>query len=75
MLTAILITTAIVIAVMMYSLIKVSGKCSRVEEEESYKWAKKWNEQREKELKTIHDYCDGFCGDCDELEYCPFREV
>lgn len=67
MLTAILIMTAIVIAVFMYSLMKTSGKCSRVEEE-SYKWAKKWNEQRGKEI------CDNDCAWCSNSQFCKLKD-
>ncbi|MCM8710525.1 hypothetical protein M2651_05730 [Clostridium sp. SYSU_GA19001] len=49
MLTAIILMTALVIAVIIYSIIKTSSKYSRIEEEESFKWARMWNEQREKE--------------------------
>lgn len=71
MLTAIILTTAIVIAVGAYACCKVSGRVSRIEEDESYKWAVKWNKQRELE-KT---WCDNNCNTCEENDNCMFSEV
>lgn len=62
-----IILTALVIAVVIYSLMKVSSKCSRIEERESIEWARKWNEQHN---------CAGDCGNCNECEYhSVFKEV
>jgi hypothetical protein len=67
MVTAIIKVAAIVIAVLTYSLCKVSSECSRIEEQESIDWAKKWNKQHN---------CAGDCGNCDDCEYhSVFREV
>lgn len=65
MLTAIILTTAIVIAVIIYSLCKVSSKWSRIEESTEYarKWNEKWN------------YCDDECLHCEENDNCKFSEV
>lgn len=68
MLTAILITTSLVIAVIIYALCRASSKCSRVEEQESYKWAKKWNEQRGK------DICDNDCTWCSNNQFCKLKD-
>jgi hypothetical protein len=70
MTTAIILLTAWVIAVIIYASRKERGK-HRLEEQESIKWARKWNEQREKEKA----WCDGGCSLCNYTDNCPFSEV
>lgn len=65
MITAILITTAIVIAVMVLALCKAAGRADKIMEEENIKWARKWNEQ----------WCDDNCATCEENDNCKFSEV
>jgi hypothetical protein len=69
MLTAILVLTALVIAVIALALCKVSSKCSRIEEQESIKWARKWNEQRAK------DICDSDCLWCGNEQFCKLKDA
>lgn len=68
MLTAIILTTALVIAVVIYSIMRTSGRCSRREERESIEWARKWNEARQ------HDICDNDCLWCDNNQFCKVKD-
>jgi hypothetical protein len=71
MLTAIISVTALVIAVITYAMCKAAGDADRILDDERVKWARKWNEQREKE----NAWCDGTCKTCGEKQFCKFSEV
>lgn len=66
MLTAIILTGVVTSIVVTMSLMKVSGNCSRQEEQ--------W-ERQGKRVRGMDEYCDNMCKDCGEKDECMFSEV